>query len=205
MSSKLNKGSIMRQFHQTIKLAASSIVLALIASGCSHMQKGQGYSFQGTPAREHNYFLQKYHCSLSNIQQAAQNGDADAQYALGYMYFYGIGTPRDVGAAKLWIRRAAAQGQALALQATHIINHQEYPGSGDIGNNHSAKGTGDEGAANYETQTYTQHTAEELNSATPQADISEQLPNYKKRHSATSPLTTSSESSDSITTPPISS
>lgn len=176
----------MSLFRHTVKLATSSVAFVLIISGCSHPGGGSdAYSFRGTPACEHNYFLQKYDCSLGKIQSAAQNGDADAQYALGYMYFYGIGTARDVNAAKLWIRRAAAQGQALALQATHILNHEEYPGSGDIDNR--GKSTGEEGAADYKMQSYSQQSADELNRAKaekPATDINDQLPNYRKRSQA---------------------
>lgn len=172
----------MRILCQPIKMVVvSAFALLLTISGCSHLKGGSNASsFRGTPACEHNYFLQKYDCSMGEIQQAAENGDPDAQYALGYLYFYGIATTRDVDAAKLWIRRAAAQGQPLALKATHIINYEEYPGSGDVGQ-HSVKGTADEGAANYQVETYTKHTVEELNNATPKGDIREELPNFKKK------------------------
>lgn len=143
---------------------------AVIVAGCSGSQTGQTtHSFQGTPACEHNVFLQKYHCSLDRIETAAQDGDADAQYALGYMYFYGIGTVRDVDAAKLWIRRAAAQGQPLALKATHILNYDDSPSSG-------GESTGDR----YQPKTYTKQSAEQLNNAEPTAHISEHLPAYNK-------------------------
>ncbi|WP_100622910.1 SEL1-like repeat protein [Candidatus Coxiella mudrowiae] len=55
------------------------------------------------------------------------------QYALGYMYFfYGIGTVRDTDVALLWIRRAAAQEQPLAIRATQILNRKEYLMMGEV-------------------------------------------------------------------------
>lgn len=54
------------------------------------------------------------------------------QYALGYMYFYGIGTVRDTDVALLWIRRVAAQEQPLAIRATQILNRKEYLMMGEV-------------------------------------------------------------------------
>ena len=71
-------------------------VAALILSGCSkNGAPGASQSFQGTKACSKNIFLQKYNCSLSKIEAAAERGDPDAQYALGYMVCSdGIGTVR---------------------------------------------------------------------------------------------------------------
>ena len=115
-----------------IKTGMKALLFCLLATvfviaGCSKKSAGQAgaQSFKGTAACSNNAFLQKYDCSLSQIEAAAEAGDPDAQYALGYMYFYGIGTVQDTKAAQLWIRRAAVQGQPLAIKATNILNHQE--------------------------------------------------------------------------------
>ena len=44
----------------------------------------------------------------------AKQGDAEAQYKLGYMYETGKGVERDVAAAAIWYRKAAEQGDAWA-------------------------------------------------------------------------------------------
>ncbi|MBL4759524.1 MAG: SPOR domain-containing protein [Mariprofundaceae bacterium] len=66
-------------------------------------------------------YLMKYGCSMNQIQQAAERGDPDAQYALGYMYYYGVETAKDQNSAKLWIARAASQGQPLAKRAMAML------------------------------------------------------------------------------------
>ncbi len=68
-----------------------------------------------------NLYLEKYNCSLDDIQQAALIGNPDAQYALGYMYYNGVGTVKDEQTGELWIQRAAQQGQPLAQKAQSII------------------------------------------------------------------------------------
>ncbi|MDP1574010.1 MAG: SPOR domain-containing protein [Coxiellaceae bacterium] len=69
-----------------------------------------------------NPYLMKYGCSIERIQAAAEAGNPDAQYALGYMYYYGIDTVKDKDTAELWIQRAANQGQPLAKKAWTLIN-----------------------------------------------------------------------------------
>ena len=72
-------------------------------------------------------YLARYNCSFSQIQTAAKAGDPDAQYALGYMYYYGINTARDLDAAKVWIGRSAEQGQVLAKQALTVMGATPPP------------------------------------------------------------------------------
>jgi len=45
---------------------------------------------------------------------AADHGDAEAQFRLGILYYFGQGVPQDNGEAVKWYRRAAEQGVALA-------------------------------------------------------------------------------------------
>ena len=47
-------------------------------------------------------------------QKAAEQGHADAQYSLGYMYAYGECTAKDEEKALFWYRQAAAQGHEKA-------------------------------------------------------------------------------------------
>lgn len=59
--------------------------------------------------------------TLPQIKRAAAEGDPDAQYALGYLYYYGREVPQDMGLAKKWIKKAADQGQQQAVQAEKIL------------------------------------------------------------------------------------
>ncbi len=60
--------------------------------------------------------------TLDQLQQAAQAGDPDAQYALGYMYYYGKNVPQNTQTAMDWIKRAAVQGQTQATKALALLN-----------------------------------------------------------------------------------
>jgi TPR repeat protein len=52
--------------------------------------------------------------SLINIRKAAEQGDAGAQFSLGWMYEIGKGVPQDYSEAAKWYRKAAEQGLGSA-------------------------------------------------------------------------------------------
>ena len=105
-----------------------NVTLALLAVGllssCSHHDSkpvSPSATALNSTACSGNRYLQKFSCSLDRVEAAAQEGDPDAQYALGYMYYYGIGTVRDTNTATLWIRRSASQGQPIAKKALALM------------------------------------------------------------------------------------
>ena len=55
--------------------------------------------------------------SHQKVIKAARSGDADAEYALGYMMYYGKGTKQDINGSFHWFQKAAAQGQPQAIKA----------------------------------------------------------------------------------------
>lgn len=85
------------------------VSLALWLAGCTSMgslQRGSASFKQGN-----------YSEAFEQLKPLAEKDNADAQYAVGYMYYYGKGTSRDIVLAQKWIRAAAAQGQPQAIQA----------------------------------------------------------------------------------------
>lgn len=50
--------------------------------------------------------------TLSKLKSAGENGNAEAQYALGLMYFYGEMLDVDYEQARAWYEKAAAQNDA---------------------------------------------------------------------------------------------
>ena len=51
---------------------------------------------------------------IAETRKNAEQGDAEAQTRLGYLYDTGRGVPQDYSQAFLWYRRAADQGDATA-------------------------------------------------------------------------------------------
>ena len=62
----------------------------------------------------HAYEEGDYATALKEYRPLAEQGDADAQHNLGFMYGEGRGVPQDYKEAVHWYRRAAAQGHAEA-------------------------------------------------------------------------------------------
>ena len=54
---------------------------------------------------------------LGGGEKSAEEGDVDAQYALGVMYFSGDGVRQDYVKAREWYEKAAAQGDA----SSHVV------------------------------------------------------------------------------------
>lgn len=59
--------------------------------------------------------------SFNDVVAKARTGDADAQYALGYMYYYGQDVERNNEKARYWIEKSANQGQENAITALRLL------------------------------------------------------------------------------------
>jgi TPR repeat protein len=65
----------------------------------------------------HSFQVQDYRHAFIRLKPAAERGQPDAQYAIGYMYYYGQGVVENHEKALEWIKRAAAAGQPDAIEA----------------------------------------------------------------------------------------
>lgn len=67
---------------------------------------------------------QNYRDAFIRLLPLAKQGNPDAQYAVGYMYYYGEGVVADKPKALRWINLAAMQEQSDAKQALTIMQKQ---------------------------------------------------------------------------------
>jgi TPR repeat protein len=68
------------------------------------------------------YFdTQQYTLALKMLEPLAARGNPEAQYAMGYMYYYGLGTHLDTQTAKVWFHMAAVQGCVKAMHALEMM------------------------------------------------------------------------------------
>jgi TPR repeat protein len=85
-----------------------------------------------------NYTHQHYIQALPQLLWSAQMGDASAQYAVGYMYYNGLGTPQDDILAYHWLTKAAQAGNHNAatalqqIQGVHPKHSQPMPAKKEI-------------------------------------------------------------------------
>lgn len=90
------------------------VFLVCLLSGCltSGMNLREGIkSFQ----------VQDYRQAFIRLKPEADKGQPDAQYAVGYMYYYGQGVVEDRRKAWYWITAAAKAGQPDAKVAVKVL------------------------------------------------------------------------------------
>lgn len=63
-----------------------------------------------------------YKKAMKELLPLAANGNAEAQYAVGYMYYYGYGVTKDIESGTFWIKRSAKQQFKPAQKALSIIS-----------------------------------------------------------------------------------
>lgn len=66
---------------------------------------------------------------LSQYRIAAEQGNADAQNEVGFMYEVGLGVSRDLAVAESWYRKAAAQGNFGAQNSVQRLARASTPTS----------------------------------------------------------------------------
>ncbi|MCO6411165.1 MAG: sel1 repeat family protein [Thiogranum sp.] len=68
---------------------------------------------------------------FQELLKAAENGDSGAQYDIAMMYLKGQGIEQDKTQARLWLNRAAKQGDAKAITRLGILNYKGELGKRD--------------------------------------------------------------------------
>lgn len=63
-----------------------------------------------------------YRQAMQWLLPSSEQGNADAQYMLGSMYYFGRGIPQDYQQAAKWNQKAAEQGQVAAQFGLGIMN-----------------------------------------------------------------------------------
>ena len=99
------------------KLAGLALIAALCAgfalglTACTDERARTGAEFNAGFAA---YEQGDYATALREWRPLAEQGNANAQYNLGFMYINGLGIPQDYAEAAKWFRKAAEQGYAGA-------------------------------------------------------------------------------------------
>lgn len=65
-----------------------------------------------------------YKKAMRDLLPLACDGNAESQYAVGYMYYYGYGVAQDTDVGYFWINRSAENGYAPAKQALIMIANE---------------------------------------------------------------------------------
>lgn len=106
--------------------------LLILVSVCSLLQSCASCVLSDSLQSGKSYFIEgNYKEAFHRLLPVAACGDRQAEYAVGYMYYYGYGVPRDGESGIFWMNKAAAQGYQPAIRALNLIkqpqNYQPGP------------------------------------------------------------------------------
>ncbi len=76
---------------------------------------------------EQDFRHHRYAAAFEHLWWPAHHCNPRAQYALGYMYYYGYGTVLDQDLARIWFKRSADAGYCPAIKAYAKITNPEFP------------------------------------------------------------------------------
>lgn len=92
----------------------------LILSGCVSATKTSYEQAQVSYSRGY------YSRAFNELLYPVQHNDPKALYAMGYMYYYGIGTEKDQNLGRGLIRRSASYNYRPAIEALKLITQERY-------------------------------------------------------------------------------
>jgi len=107
----------------SIKTLLISLFCLLFLQACQHSFSGSQKAQEAADlSAGKEYFVTKnYQSAFKTLYPLAKEGNAEAQYAIGYMYYYGEGVNKDTLVAKKWIKKSAVQNYQLAEQALTLM------------------------------------------------------------------------------------
>jgi TPR repeat protein len=109
------------KIHSQLKsiLLLLSLLPGLVAlNGCSTTPDGEMDETAAILTEAHKaYNIKAYKKVFQLIFPLAAAGNDKAQYALGYLFYYGLGVEKSERQAMHWIQQAAAQGNPKAQRA----------------------------------------------------------------------------------------
>jgi TPR repeat protein len=106
----------------TLLLLTNTLILASCSWSGSNEQPN--YIHASLAEGKANFKEKNYTLAYRQLLPLAVKGSPDAQYAIGYMYYYGKGIDRNEELAESWLRKAAKQGQSHAIQALKEFSKQ---------------------------------------------------------------------------------
>jgi hypothetical protein len=100
-------------------ILSTLLVCSLFLSSCTNSAL--------TRSAEIDYWHCFYARAYAKLWWPATLGNARAQYMLGYLYYYGLGTARDQDIGRMWIRRSADKNYIPAVLAYRKLTNPRYP------------------------------------------------------------------------------
>ena len=94
--------------------------LVFLLFGCASTRMAQELELGKQSFNSGNFKI-----AFQQLMPLAVQGDPKAQYAIGFMYYYGYGVPQDSQSGEFWIKRSADKSYVPAVHAIALLNSGE--------------------------------------------------------------------------------
>lgn len=101
-----------------LTFAKTCLLISLLLTIVGCMQINKNLTIEEA---KRNYYEGNHARAFRLTEALATKGDVKSKYALGYMYFYGIGAPQNKPLGAAWIKQAANDGYPPAIEAFSIL------------------------------------------------------------------------------------
>ena len=99
-----------------MKRLLSVIVASLLLQSCASALQTRQLADGKRDFRDGNYKT-----AFHEMLPLASEGNPSAQYAVGYMYYYGYGVTRDAESGRFWMQKSAEQKYPPAEKALQML------------------------------------------------------------------------------------
>lgn len=101
------------------------ISIALVCAGCATTSGGEEDENEQLEIAREQFLRKQYESSAITLLPLARAGNPEAQYSLGYLYYYGLGIPRNEDYGWQLIQASAERGNDRAVAALTMMSRQE--------------------------------------------------------------------------------
>lgn len=105
------------------RIFISIVMMCVLLTGCANARKV--YMTENLQLGRLTFESGDFKKAFCQLLPLAVEGSPQAQYAVGYMYYYGYGAPMDRVSGMFWIKRSADQYYPPAVKALVIIKKCE--------------------------------------------------------------------------------
>lgn len=92
------------------------VLLSFFLQSCSSVRQSQELQLG-----KNDFGSGDYKKSFHELLPLAAEGNPEAEYAVGYMYYYGLGVTQDAESGSFWMKKSAAHKYEPAVKALEMI------------------------------------------------------------------------------------
>ena len=101
------------------------ICIALTCTACKTTGEREETDQRKLDLASEQFARKDYESAAITLLPLVREGNPDAEYSLGYMYYYGLGVPKNMNYGRQLMQASAEQGDDRAISALTLLSRQE--------------------------------------------------------------------------------